>query len=340
MLVDRIQAGLHRAYPDLVLPSRPDTDATGDRSGGSDRKYNNAVRNTHLLRQALSRTVLEGSLDRLTSTGLRIQLEQLDSVNKRYVVLTVRAEATNRQFAGTHHDLGLANNVLSTRRADSATTRTHGWSAGVDIGLTGIKGFGGTGSIGYRYGRQSAYGMTYGPTLTPDGGITSSGSQHLWSYDLAFTARATSFTRPRQIARTMTGELLSTRWFVKQAAGSVDVLGTGQGGGRTAPAPVTGRVTLAVPASLSVVPDLPVIRPERVLAPEPVPMDPALADLLSSGKPVSTDHWTPHALFDGLHSVQSVNSPEVVLHHLKELLAAVSGNSWIYGTDGTPPPAR
>ncbi|MFI8817050.1 MULTISPECIES: glycosyltransferase [unclassified Streptomyces] len=336
VLVDRIQAGLHRAYPDLVLPSRPDTDATGGRSGGSDRKYNNAVRNTHLLRQALSRTVLEGSLDRLTSTGLRIQLEQLDSVNKRYVVLTVRAEATNRQFAGTHHDLGLANNVLSTRRADSATTRTHGWSAGVDIGLTGIKGFGGTGSIGYRYGRQSAYGMTYGPTLTPDGGITSSGSQHLWSYDLAFTARATSFTRPRQIARTMTGELLSTRWFVKQAAGSVDVLGTGQGGGRTAPAPVTGRVTLAVPASLSVVPDQPVIRPERVLAPEPVPMDPALADLLSSGKPVSTDHWTPHALFDGLHSVQSVNSPEVVLHHLKELLAAVSGNSWIYGTDGTP----
>ncbi|MFC9620580.1 glycosyltransferase [Streptomyces sp. NPDC056930] len=335
-LVDRIQAGLHRAYPDLVLPPRPDTVVDGDRNGGSDRKYNTAVRNTHLLRQALSRTVLEGSLDRLTSTGLRIQLEQLDSVSKRYVVLTVRAEATNRQFVGTHHDLGLANNVLSTRRADSATTRTHGWSVGVDVGLTGIERFGGTGSIGYRYGRQTAYGMTYGPTLTPDGGITSSGSQHLWSYDLALTAEATSFTRPRQIARTMTGELLSTRWFVKQAAGSVDVLATGQGDGQTAPAPVTGRVTLAVPASLSVPSTLPLNRPETVRAPVSVPMDPALAELLSSGKPVSTDDWTSHALFGGLHSVQSVTSPEVVVHHLKELLASVSGNSWIYGTDGTP----
>ncbi|MER5848119.1 glycosyltransferase [Streptomyces sp. NPDC002012] len=335
-LVDRIQAGLHRTYPDLVLRPRPDTVVDGDRNGGSDRKYNTAVRNTHLLRQALSRTVLEGSLDRLTSTGLRIQLEQLDSVSKRYVVLTVRAEATNRQFAGVHHDLGLANNVLSTRRADSATTRTHGWSVGVDVGLTGIERFGGTGSIGYRYGRQTAYGMTYGPTLTPDGGITSSGSQHLWSYDLAFTAEATSFTRPRQIARTMTGELLSTRWFVKQAAGSFDVLATGQGDGQTAPAPVTGRVTLAVPASLSVPSTLPLNRPETVTAPVSVPMDPALAELLSSGKPVSTDDWTPHALFGGLHSVQSVTSPEVVVHHLKELLASVSGNSWIYGTDGTP----
>ncbi|MCX5345592.1 glycosyltransferase [Streptomyces atratus] len=335
-LVDRIRAGLHRAYPDLVLPPRPDTAVDGDRNGGSDRKYNTAVRNTHLLRQALSRTVLEGSLDRLTSTGLRIQLEQLDSVSKRYVVLTVRADATNRRFVGAHHDLGLANNVLSTRRADSATTRTHGWSVGVDVGLTGIERFGGTGSIGYRYGRQTAYGMTYGPTLTPDGGITSSGSQHLWSYDLAFTAEATSFTRPRQIARTMTGELLSTRWFVKQAAGSVDVLATGQGDGQTAPAPVTGRVTLAVPASLSVPSTLPLNRPETVTAPVSVPMDPALAELLSSGKPVSTDDWTPHALFGGLHSVQSVTSPEVVVHHLKELLGSVSGNSWIYGTDGTP----
>ncbi|MFJ8850961.1 glycosyltransferase [Streptomyces sp. NPDC102437] len=335
-LVDRLRAGLHHAYPDLVLPPRADTAVTGDRNGGSDRTYNNAVRNTHLLRQALSRTVLEGSLDRLTSTGLRIQLEQLDSVNKRYVVLTVRAEATDRRFVGTHHDLGLANNVLSTRRADSATTRTHGWSVGVDVGLTGIERFGGTGSIGYRYGRQTAYGMTYGPTLTPDGGITSSGSQHLWSYNLTFAAEATSFTRPRQIARTMTGELLSTRWFVKQAAGSVDVLTSGQAGGQAAQAPVTGRVTLAVPASLSVPSVLPVNRPETVPAPVPVPMDRAMAELLSSGKPVSTDDWTPHALFDGLHSVQGVTSPEVVLHHLKELLASVSGKSWIYGTDGTP----
>ncbi|MFG3468542.1 glycosyltransferase [Streptomyces sp. NPDC047982] len=334
-LVDRIQAGLHHAYPDLVLAPRPDAAATGDRNGGSDRKYNNAVRNTHLLRQALSRTVLEGSLDRLTSTGVRIQLEQLDSVNKRYVVLTVRAQATDRQFVGTHHDLGLANNVLSTRRADSATTRTHGWSVGVDVGLTGIERLGGTGSIGYRYGRQTAYGMTYGPTLTPDGGITSSGSQHLWSYDLTFAAEATSFTRPRQIARTMTGELLSTRWFVKQAAGSVDVLTSGQVDGQAAQAPVTGRVTLAVPASLSVPPVLPVNRPETVPAPVPVAMDRAMAELLSSGKPVSTADWRPHALFDGLHSVQGVTSPEVVLHHLKELLASVSGNSWIYGTDGT-----
>ncbi|MEU5714530.1 glycosyltransferase [Streptomyces sp. NPDC020403] len=336
-LADRVQTGLHRAYPDLVLPPRPDTTAVnGDRDGGSDRKYNTAVRNTHLLRQALSRTVLEGSLDRLTSTGLRVQLEQLDSVTKRYVVITVRAEATDRRFMGTHHDLGLANNVLSTRRADSATTRTHGWSVGIDVGLTGIERLGGTGSLGYRYGRQTAYGMTYGPTLTPDGGITSSGSQHLWSYDLAFTAEATSFTRPRQIARTMTGELLGTRWFVKQAAGSVDLLAPGQIDGRAAQTPVTGRVILAVPASLSVPSVLPINRPETVRAPAPVAMSRAMAELLSSGKPVSTGDWTPHALFDGLHSVQSVTSPEVVLHHLKELLASVSGNSWIYGTDGTP----
>ncbi len=110
------------------------------------------MRNTHLLRQALARTVLEGSLDRLISTGMRIQLERLDTFTKRYVVVTVRAQATDRQFLGTHHDLGVANNLLSTRRADSATTRTHGWTAGVDVGLTGIDRFGGTGSVGYRYG--------------------------------------------------------------------------------------------------------------------------------------------------------------------------------------------
>ncbi|MDQ0984517.1 glycosyltransferase [Streptomyces sp. V2I9] len=374
-LVDRIQAGLHRAYPDLVLPPGTNgataangttTTTTGDRSGGSDRTYNNAVRNTHLLRQALARTVLEGSLDRLTSTGLRIPLEQLGTVNKRYVVVTVRAQATDRRFVGTHHDLGVANNVLSTRRADSATTRTHGWSVGFDMGLTGLDRFGGTGSVGYRYGKQTAYGMTYGPTLTPDGGITSSGSQHLWSYHLNFTAEATSFTRPRQIARTMTGELLGTRWFVKQTAETVDLLRTDRTGrtgssdetghagrpGRTgtattrppatgtapAPAAVAGRVTVAVPASLSVPASLPVDRSQTTPRPDPTitQMAPAMAELLSSGKPVSTTDWTPHPLLDGLHSVQSVTSPQLVQQHLRDLLASVSGNSWVYGNDGTP----
>ncbi|MFE1819522.1 glycosyltransferase [Streptomyces anulatus] len=370
-LVDRIQAGLHRAYPDLVLPPGTNTaptlptanDATtaptGDHSGGSDRTYNNAVRNTHLLRQALARTVLEGALDRLTSTGLRIPLEQLGTVNKRYVVVTVRAQATDRRFVGTHHDLGVANNVLSTRRADSATTRTHGWSVGFDVGLTGLDRFGGTGSVGYRYGKQTAYGMTYGPTLTPDGGITSSGSQHLWSYHLNFTAEATSFTRPRQIARTMTGELLGTRWFVKQAAETVDLLrtdrtdrtgtttarppatATAPAPAAVAPAAVAGRVTVAVPASLSVPSSLPVDRPQNTArtartAPTTTPMTPAMAELLSSGKPVPTTDWTSHPLLDGLHSVQSVTSPQLVQQHLKELLASVSGNSWVYGNDGTP----
>lgn len=368
-LVDRIQAGLHRAYPDLVLPpgtnpaptatgtTTATTTTTGDRSGGSDRTYNNAVRNTHLLRQALARTVLEGALDRLTSTGLRIPLEQLGTVNKRYVVVTVRAQATDRRFVGTHHDLGVANNVLSTRRADSATTRTHGWSVGFDVGLTGLDRFGGTGSVGYRYGRQTAYGMTYGPTLTPDGGIASSGSQHLWSYHLNFTAEATSFTRPRQIARTMTGELLGTRWFVKQTAETVDLLRTDQPGrtGTTtarppatttpapavAPAAVAGRVTVAVPASLSVQSSLPADRSQNTAqtgqtAPTTTPMTPAMAELLSSGKPVPTTDWTSHPLLDGLHSVQSVTSPQLVQQHLKELLASVSGNSWVYGNDGTP----
>lgn len=364
-LVDRIQAGLHRAYPDLVLPpgantaptattaNGTSTTTTGDRPGGSDRTYNNAVRNTHLLRQALARTVLEGALDRLTSTGLRIPLEQLGTVNKRYVVVTVRAQATDRRFVGTHHDLGVANNVLSTRRADSATTRTHGWSVGFDLGLTGLDRFGGTGSVGYRYGKQTAYGMTYGPTLTPDGGITSSGSQHLWSYHLNFTAEATSFTRPRQIARTMTGELLGTRWFVKQTAETVDLLRTDQTGTTTArppatatapapavvaPAVVAGRVTVAVPASLSVPSSLPVDRSQNTAqtAPTTTPMTPAMAELLSSGKPVPTTDWTSHPLLDGLHSVQSVTSPQLVQQHLKELLASVSGNSWVYGNDGTP----
>lgn len=366
-LVDRIQAGLHRAYPDLVLPPGTNpapaattangttTTTTGDRSGGSDHTYNNAVRNTHLLRQALARTVLEGALDRLTSTGLRIPLEQLGTVNKRYVVVTVRAQATDRRFVGTHHDLGVANNVLSTRRADSATTRTHGWSVGFDVGLTGLDRFGGTGSVGYRYGRQTAYGMTYGPTLTPDGGITSSGSQHLWSYHMDFTAEASSFTRPRQIARTMTGELLGTRWFVKQTAETVDLLRTDRTGrtGTTtarpsataiapapapAPAAVAGRVTVAVPASLSVPSSLPVDRSQNTAqtAPTTTPMTPAMAELLSSGKPVPTTDWTSHPLLDGLHSVQSVTSPQLVQQHLKELLASVSGNSWVYGNDGTP----
>ncbi|WP_405465672.1 glycosyltransferase [Streptomyces anulatus] len=384
-LVDRVQAGLHRAYPDLVLPpgthpAPTATTATGTTTtttGGSDRTYNNAVRNTHLLRQALARTVLEGALDRLTSTGLRIPLEQLGTVNKRYVVVTVRAQATDRRFVGTHHDLGVANNVLSTRRADSATTRTHGWSVGFDVGLTGLDRFGGTGSVGYRYGRQTAYGMTYGPTLTPDGGITSSGSQHLWSYHLNFTAEATSFTRPRQIARTMTGELLGTRWFVKQTAETVDLLRTdrtsrtgqtsqtgqtnqaGQAGqtGQTgtttarppatgtapapaavAPAAVVGRVTVAVPASLSSPSSLPVDRSRNTAqtTPTTTPMTPAMAELLSSGKPVPTTDWASHPLLDGLHSVQSVTSPQLVQQHLKELLASVSGNSWVYGNDGTP----
>ncbi|MDW4899709.1 glycosyltransferase [Streptomyces californicus] len=338
-LIDRVQEGLHRAYPDLVLPPGRHTAHTG----GSDRAYNNAVRNTHLLRQALARTVLEGSLDRLISTGMRIQLERLGTFTKRYVVVTVRAQATDRQFLGTHHDLGVANNLLSTRRADSATTRTHGWTAGVDVGLTGIDRFGGTGSVGYRYGRQTAYGMTYGPTLTPDGGITSSGPQHLWSYHLDFSAEATGFTRPRQLFRTLTGELLATGWFVRPDADTVDLLRTaptnptGQdapAGTATAPPPVAGRVTIAVPASLSVPSALPVERPTT--APTVTDMTPAMAELLSSGKPVPSGDWTAHPLFDGLHSVQNVTSPELVQRHLRELLASVSGNSWVYGTDGTP----
>ncbi|MET9921979.1 glycosyltransferase [Streptomyces sp. NPDC006435] len=349
-LADRILAGLHRAHPGLVLPPGAD-----GRTVGGDRAYNNAVRNTHLLRQAISRAVLEGSLDRLVSTGLRIQLEQLDNALKRYVVVTVRVQATNRRFLGTHHDLGLANNLLSTRRADSATTRTHGLTGGLDLGLTGIKsigdaggvGYGGTGSIGYRYTRQTAYGMTYGPTLTPDGGITSSGAQHLWAYDLSFTASATSFSRPRQFVRTATGELLGTRWFVKQAPGSIDVLDTGDrtalGDAPVTPASVTGHVTLAVPASLSVVPSS--VSAPALVAPAPLPnttavaftpMTPAMAELLSSGKPVPSESWTSHPLFEGLHQVQSVTGPEIVLDHLKQLLASVSHGSWVYGTDGTP----
>ncbi len=185
--------------------------------------------------------------------------------------------------------------------------------------------------------------MTYGPTLTPDGGITSSGPQHLWSYHLDFSAEATGFTRPRQLFRTLTGELLATGWFVRPDADTVDLLRTaptnptGQdapAGTATAPPPVAGRVTIAVPASLSVPSALPVERPTT--APTVTDMTPAMAELLSSGKPVPSGDWTAHPLFDGLHSVQNVTSPELVQRHLRELLASVSGNSWVYGTDGTP----
>ncbi|MFH8885323.1 glycosyltransferase [Streptomyces californicus] len=336
-LIDRVQGGLHRAYPDLVLPP-----GTHPAPIGSDRTYNNAVRNTHLLRQALARTVLEGSLDRLISTGMQFQLERLHTFTKRYVVVTVRAQATDRQFLGTHHDLGVANNLLSTRRADSATTRTHGKSIGFDLGLTGLKGdLGGAGSVGYRYGRQTAYGVTYGPTLTPDGGITSSGSQHLWSYHLDFTAEATSFTRPLSSLRTATAELLGTQRFVKPDPGAVDLLGTGHtdqagrpGTNTATPPPVAGRVTIAVPASLSVPSALSVERPRT--APTTTAMTPAMAELFSSGKPVPKGQWTSHPLLEGLHSVQSVTSPELVQQHLRELLASVSAQSWVYKTDGTP----
>ncbi|MEC4020215.1 WXG100-like domain-containing protein, partial [Streptomyces sp. H27-D2] len=359
-LRDQVQSGLSRTYPDLVLPPgrhtpeqwryrtdqhAPGTDGQGaasvlkKRPGGTEQDYNTALRNTHKLHQALSQVRVESALERLTTTGLPIVLERLgrsydDNAGvlfKSYVTVNLRATATGRRFDGVQQDLGLATNVASTRRADSSTTRTHGWTAGLDAGLSGIKGLGGTAGAGWRYGRQTSYGASYGPLVMPDGGITSAGPQHLWTYDLKFEATATHFRRPRQLARVLTGQLLSMSRFVFRADTPVDLLGPD-------PAGLAGQVTLAVPAALSN-PAISVPRPRHAGAVEQPPdrveaMPADRAEQLSSGRPV-TD-WTPHPLFERPHIVQNVTSPQVLHRHLKELLSEVSDQSWVYGLDGTP----
>ncbi|MFD9561257.1 hypothetical protein [Streptomyces sp. NPDC059994] len=328
---DQVLESLWERHPRLVV--RPDQDTPRSFREGrllkdsAEADYANALRNTHKLYQALSQPQIESALERLTTTGLRIQLDRVGRVGdsglgaalKEYVTVEVRARVRGPRFAGNQHDLGVANNVLSSVRADGASTRTQGWSGGLDLGVLGGDAYGATAGLSLRRGRQRVYGATYGPQLNPDGGIGSTGSQHLWTYDLDFEVSARSLRRPANAARVATGELLAADVFISHGTAD-DLLGARDFG---------GELTLAVPAALAATGGAVTEGGAPVRA-----MSAEQARTLSSGRPVA-DRATP-ALLRGPHIVQNVLAPATVYRHARELLAQVSGDSWVYRSDGTP----
>ncbi|KOG88972.1 hypothetical protein ADK38_16820, partial [Streptomyces varsoviensis] len=267
-LVEKVRDQMHRRlyeeYPELVLSPDEHTpqrfryvkDAeTGElvpkRFAGRAQDYANALRNTHKLHQALSQVQVESGLEALTSTGVSFELERLGQLydgdlrplDKEYVSVTLKATAANLRFDGVAHDLGQANNLASMRHGDSASTRTQGFAAGFDLGVSGGGDLGASAGFSARYGWSTSYGTTYGPMAATDGGVTSTGPQHLWTYDLQFHATATSFRRPRQAARVLSGQLMSLPWFVRPSE-PIALLGS-------EPERFAGHVTIAVPAALS-----------------------------------------------------------------------------------------
>ncbi|WP_299531703.1 hypothetical protein [uncultured Streptomyces sp.] len=277
---DRVVAAAAQAYPRLVAPLSALAPPPGTRArlraklGGAPlppaapgqpqwrnrAEYEAAVANTRQLVAMLSDASLRANLEALTTTGLLVPLYETGVFGQAHRYVRVRGELTRRRYEGAQPDFRHRFSSVGAERLDgSAGAKRTG-----ELGLEGALSFrdpasddirapqnAGTISAGVREGWQSEDELGFGSTATNEPMTVSTGSAHLYAYDLTLSATHGGYWRVRGILRgTATLGLLSTQPFVFSRAEDL-LLGTATTGARTGPVgggPSRGRVLISVPA--------------------------------------------------------------------------------------------
>ncbi|MBR7674117.1 hypothetical protein KDA82_14050, partial [Streptomyces daliensis] len=223
--VDSVMASLQRAYPELIAASweegargswlsqvmrgrRASEAALGNR-----RHVREALANTRQVMEGSDRHTLEQSLEMLSTTGVRIELEDPHTFRRGHLSVALTAKLTGRRYEGTSYDRTLRTSVMTSERGEQSTQATIAAAAGAEVGIsprshdksevTGWPGRIGTIGIGLRAGGQIQRSTQSGVVLHGESVSASTGPSHLYGYDVSLGATVEGYRRPRAWARLM-----------------------------------------------------------------------------------------------------------------------------------------
>ncbi|WP_307080396.1 EndoU domain-containing protein [Streptomyces canus] len=332
-------------YPDLLAPLE-DFGAPGSSGRWRDAQhYNLALQNTLAVMNVLSHHGMAGSLEALTTTGIRLDLMTRPSALLRpHLSLHISGQLTGRRYEGTQNDFTVRVSAPGTTRLDGSYGVTRAGGVGTDtsvrVNLAESSRHAVTVSAVPWYERAVERGGDHGSTVSHEPMAMSSKPSHLYSYALELTARIDGFSRYRRAVRASSLGVLGGPSFLHEEGG-------------IASESLRGRVLLSVPDEHT-----PATDPQADLSGRPVsdvePLEPARARALVTGEPYAPDDalTVPEShgqevsgdedLWQGRfgdHPYQtfSVGAHPELVRAAEDLMAELSGESWRFTRTGALP---
>ena len=323
-LHDRLVEALHHEVPDLFpLWEHADPARYADDHG----LFVAAVQNYTALADRFSAAGLRSGVNSLLGDGLRLRFRRDGLLHNDYYTLFLNGRLSDRSHQGSTATVRAVDIAGQTEHLSSAVQRatilragigvtgscgTHATLVGPRAGVSWIHGFLG------RYGASSTF---YTLSFFPKG-------VEVFDYAVEFQARLERLRRPRGWRRTVLTWPLAGGWRVHTQAGRPLLLPT---------QPVTGTMTLWTPQERSST------RVEAATAQQRTPLPPQPGQL-----PVSTTTITPETALRTIaqprlaqlsrpyHLEAFSHAPDLLLTHVRRLLAAVSGGEPMMTAEGTP----
>ncbi|MFJ9244869.1 hypothetical protein [Streptomyces sp. NPDC101776] len=250
---DQVLKEVARAYPDLVAPLS-ELDPANPRWRNADH-FQMAVSNTLEVLNTLAFHSMAGNLETMMTSGLRISLVDSRRATRAHRYVWVDAALTDRRFEGTQKDLRLRFSAPGSENLGGRQNSARGAHVGAE-GLLSLRDaatdeaggplHAGTGSLGVRWGGRTDSESGYGAAATHEAMSIGTKGTHLYSYEVALTARRGGFRRFRGLLRgVLFLNLLGTRPFVFTER-EKNLIGPA-GSGPDIKRPSVGRVLLGVP---------------------------------------------------------------------------------------------
>lgn len=176
----------------------------------NNKHYHAALQNTLQILGVLSQQNVTGSLEALTTVGLRVRLSDPGSVGQTYYTVWVHGTLSGRQYEGKDITDGIRFSAQGAERLDGQVTARRAAEAGFEGTLSGRdNNVDDTGrrlntlglSLGARKGWQREAESGFGSTVTAEPMSVSKSPADLYRYTLDLTATLGGYWRPRGLIR-------------------------------------------------------------------------------------------------------------------------------------------
>ncbi|MFE7751312.1 hypothetical protein [Streptomyces sp. NPDC057428] len=339
---DAVLRRIGTVYPDLVAPLDELNPANPRwRDAGH---FETAVSNTLEVLNTLSHQGMASGLETMTTTGLRFGLVDSGTLSRGHRYVWVDASLTGRRYEGKQEDLRLRYSAPGSENLGGRQGGARGVQAGVEGLISGRDTAtdqigrprsSATASVGAMLGGRTESESGYGHGATHEAMSIGTGGSHLHSYEIALTAEAGGFWRPRRWMRGLLSmNVLGTQPFVFTDKPAT-LIEPPQAGPERAAAPGVGRVLLSLPVEHA-----PGVALAPAVAPEPARIIPfSLARDLVLATPeflAGLAGRDSSRLSEHPHQTVSVTAHEMLTAAAERAVKDASGGSWLVTLKGAP----